>query len=423
MSFSLSYFNYLLLCYSNVTKMTIILRKKKIHSSNWKLDKDLKVIDTIRKSLKERDDLNSKEAYRDKSAEFNVIRDKKYLIGYSYYLDISKPKRHAEYLNIHIYNKGPKKDSPARRKEKQRIAESVFAQRQIESISSGTAYTPTHLKDLNFFDFAQNFIDTYQKKDKRMITSATKKFRSYWNGDNLRIDEVTPDVMQGFKTYLENDPALSGESGSNYWTRFKKILKSAKIKGLIKSMPTEDIRYSNPNKGDTIKKDVLTINEIRLLANTKCGNEAVKRAFLFCCFTGLGLAEIRVLKWKNIREGRLIINRQKTGSRIDNFLKEETLELLGDRGDSDSFIFPLQKISHVAYNKNLRNWAKRAKIDKHLSSYVGRHTYSVLLLMNGANIKSVADALGHSGLKNVTKYLNHVDRLKDEAINNLPSFK
>ena len=43
--------------------------------------------------------------------------------------------------------------------------------------------------------------------------------------------------------------------------------------------------------------------------------------------------------------------------------------------------------------------------------------------MNGANLKSVADAMGHSTTKNTLKYLNHVERLKDEATSNLPDIE
>ena len=42
---------------------------------------------------------------------------------------------------------------------------------------------------------------------------------------------------------------------------------------------------------------------------------------------------------------------------------------------------------------------------------------------NGANIKTVANLLGHSGLKHTEKYTRAVDNLKSEAINSLPELK
>jgi site-specific recombinase XerD len=42
----------------------------------------------------------------------------------------------------------------------------------------------------------------------------------------------------------------------------------------------------------------------------------------------------------------------------------------------------------------------------------------VNILNNGANIKTVASLLGHSGLKHTEKYTRAVDSLKEAAINN-----
>jgi site-specific recombinase XerD len=76
-------------------------------------------------------------------------------------------------------------------------------------------------------------------------------------------------------------------------------------------------------------------------------------------------------------------------------------------------------ISDNGINKCLRNWVKRAKIDKHITYYCSRHNFAVQLLSYSANLKTVADALGHSDTRNTIKYLNYIDNLKDEAVDNL----
>ena len=55
--------------------------------------------------------------------------------------------------------------------------------------------------------------------------------------------------------------------------------------------------------------------------------------------------------------------------------------------------------------------------------HVARHSFAVNILNNGANIKTVASLLGHSGLKHTEKYTRAVDKLKEEAINSLPELK
>jgi site-specific recombinase XerD len=41
------------------------------------------------------------------------------------------------------------------------------------------------------------------------------------------------------------------------------------------------------------------------------------------------------------------------------------------------------------------------------------------ILTNGANVKTVASLLGHSGLQYVEKYTRAIDELKEKAINSL----
>ena len=333
-----------------------------------------------------------------------------------YYLDIYHNKeRSYQFLDIKIA------PGDIKRSEKKRLAENIRANRELELISLGTSYQPEHLKDLNFNVFAENFITNYQYKDIRIVASAITKFIEATENNKLKISQITPSVMEVYKNYLIHDAGLSGETAHNYFTRFKKVLRSAKIKGYIKSMPTDDIRFTNPNKEDNLKKEVLIAEELQLLANAHCGNNEVKRAFLFCCYTSLGMAEIRNLKWKHIKNERLETKRVKTGGLINNRLNMVAIELLGQRKESDDYIFNLQIISDNAVNKNLKHWVKRAKIDKHLTFYCARHTFACLMLMNGANLKTVADAMGHSSTKSTLKYLNHVQKLQDSAIDNLPS--
>ncbi|SHF95142.1 Site-specific recombinase XerD [Salegentibacter echinorum] len=353
------------------------------------------------------------------------LREKKIKNGKSFYLDIHQKgkKRTYKFLGIKVITKGPKKDSPNKRKEKIRIAEERAAQEQINLISKGTSYTPDHLREISFEDFSNDFLKNYRKRDHRMITSAVKKFKEMINYRNLHVSDITPELMEQYMEFLLSSDKLSGETPHNYFTRFKKMLKAAKIKGLISEMPTADIVFKNPNKEDNLKKEILEIDELRILSKTRCGNPDVKRAFLFCCYTGLGLAEVNDLKWSEIKKGRLVTRRKKTGSAINNQLSTAAVRLLGEPGKKDENVFQVNKISYNAVNKNLKYWLKRADIDKNITFYCARHSFACLLLMNGANLKSVADAMGHASTKTTLKYLNHVERLKDEAVSNLPDIE
>ena len=70
--------------------------------------------------------------------------------------------------------------------------------------------------------------------------------------------------------------------------------------------------------------------------------------------------------------------------------------------------------------KHIKRRTNAAGITRHISFYCGRHTFATQLLINGANLKTVADCLGHVNTNHTVKYVNYVDCLKSEAIRNLP---
>jgi integrase len=104
-------------------------------------------------------------------------------------------------------------------------------------------------------------------------------------------------------------------------------------------------------------------------------------------------------------------------------LNQTALAIIGMPGRKNDFIFNVQNISINGLNKTIGYWVQRAEINKHITFYCARHTFACLLLMNGANLKTVADAMGHSSTKSTLKYLNFINKLQDEAIDNLPALE
>lgn len=251
------------------------------------------------------------------------------------------------------------------------------------------------------------------------MIGALNKFRLFIGKNRINIIDINPSICEGFKNYLINKSGLSGETPYGYWKQFKAVIKKAILEDIIIKNPCDNIRFKKVNGSKQLKKNILTKDEIQKIALTYCGNDDVKKAFLFACFTGLGLAEIRKLKWGAINNNKIKIYREKTGEQIINDLPSTALKIIGKPKPSKEYIF--NKLpSDTSVNKTLQNWIKRANIDKKITFYCGRHTFATQLLINGANLKTVADCLGHTTTQNTVKYLNYVDSLKKGAINSLP---
>lgn len=307
------------------------------------------------------------------------------------------------------------------KKEKKELAEITRDKRALEISSQEYGVIPKHKKKVDFIEYFQRYIDNCTKADKRIFRYSLEKFKTFYTSSKLPSNKLNHNLIKGYKDYLESSQSgLTGETPYDYFQRFKRVLKQAYKDGLVSIKLIEEAsELSIKRRNNQLKKEILTSNELTELKNTYCGNEEVKKAFLFACFTGLGEAEIRKLTWSRILpENKIKLFREKSGEQVINNLHNSALGLLGDRGGAEKPVFNLP--SNVAVSKNLKNWIKKAEIEKSISFYCARHSFACMLLINGANLKTVADCLGHSDTKHTLKYLNYVNELKDEAINNLP---
>jgi len=310
-------------------------------------------------------------------------------------------------------------------KEKKKLAEAIRAERELEVLAKGTKYVPRHKKKIALLDYFDYYIENYDKKDIRMMEGVVSKFRLFLPDKKILITDLTESHFLKFIDYLNNKCGFNGETPHSYWKRFKKIILQANRDGYIDDIAYKNVRFKK--KGDysetKLTKQVLTEEEITVLQETYCGNAEIKKAFMFACYSGLGLAECKVLKWNNIINDRIIINREKTGTEINLALSQAALGFIGKRQEPQGLVFDLKHegkfISEVSINKTLNNWLKKAEIDKKISFYCGRHTFATRLLIKGANLKTVSDALAHKTTANTIKYLNYVNSLKDEATSNL----
>ena len=147
-----------------------------------------------------------------------------------------------------------------------------------------------------------------------------------------------------------------------------------------------------------------------------------------CLYCGLRFCDVKDLTFANVDYSNKLLKfeQNKTKGHSANSgvvipLTDNLLKLIGEptaEQTKESLIFPLP--SYESCSKSLRRWVKRAGIDKHISWHCARHSFATNILINGANIKTVASLLGHSGLKHTEKYVRAVDKLKEEAICSLP---
>lgn len=317
-------------------------------------------------------------------------------------------------------------------KETLELAKKIRYEREQQFLENKEGYRLKKDKGVNFLDFCQSYADEYTKKDIRMITIAISRFKDFLSKyhplmkDYIKPDAVTHEMMVKFAEYLQTRSV--GEGAKSILQRFKKVVRSAVDQGIMAKDPCKGVVCVVDDQ--VLKKDVLSQEEIRKLMDThyQFEKENVRNAFIFCLYTGMRFCDVKDLRYSNIDYANKLLRFEQDKTKghsayswVTIPLNDGLIQLVGRPKEGEtknSLIFNLP--SYESCCKSVRRWVKRAGIDKHISWHCARHSFAVNILNNGANIKTVASLLGHSGLKHTEKYTRAVDKLKEDAINSLP---
>lgn len=214
---------------------------------------------------------------------------------------------------------------------------------------------------------------------------------------------------------------VSARTADTYCQTFRTMLNEAVREGLITRNPWNLLETVEKIKKSESKREYLTIDEIKSMANAPCQNILVKKAYMFSCFTGLRISDVKSLKWSNITydngQAYVSIVMQKTTKPLYIPLSKQALKWLPEKSDnnSDSLVFAgLVNFGNI--NENIKSWANAAGISKHLSYHTSRHTFATMMLTLGADIYTVSKLLGHSSVRHTQIYARIIDRKKDEAV-------
>lgn len=359
-----------------------------------------------------------------------------YQMVYSEKLDrqITRKDRKREYLSLYLWQAPRTPLERQQNKEILELAKKIRFERGQELLESVEGYRLKRKRDINFLDYFQAYIDKYTKKDIRMMNIALNRFKDFLKDTpeytkylkGIKPEQMDKDMMVAFTEYLQSRSV--GEGARSIYQRFKKVIHYA---------IEHEVMAKDPCKGVVIKidenilrKEVLSQEEIKTLIATHYDNENpnIRRAFIMSLYCGLRFCDVKDLTFANVDYSNKLLkfeqNKTKGHSASSGViipLNDGILSLIGQPKEGegkDTPIFPLP--SHTMCLKALRRWVKRAGIDKHITWHCGRHSFAVNILNNGANIKTVASLLGHSGLRHTEKYTRAIDKLKEDAINSLP---
>ena len=307
--------------------------------------------------------------------------------------------------------------SPVDRENNKKIlqqAEAIRATREAELEANSYSMVTDAGKKTDVVIWMQSYVNCYTLKDKRNMQGVLNRFSDYLieeNKQGLTFGNLNALLIEDFIDYLENKS--KGEGAASYYRRFKKMLKQAFRKNLMKDNILDYVERKV--KGKAGKKDILTLEELKKLAATTTESSEVKRAFLFSCVTGLRWCDIKALTWQSIDldTKQMSVKQSKTGEVVATPLNSTAIKLLGEAKEVTDTVFVLPTANGA--NKTVKAWVNRAKINKAITWHNARHSFGTNLIFNDVDVLTASKLLGHTSMKHTQRYVDTAAEMKQKA--------
>ena len=354
------------------------------------------------------------------------------------YLDLyHNGKREYEYLKLYLIPEKSRADKETNKKTMQ-LAEAIRAKRIVDYQNGKFGFhQPEH--NIRFFDYYKAMCEKRKGAPESRGNwgnwySCYKHLKIYEKNEDITFDDITPEWVQGFKDYLENDAKawspryereleyhkLSRNSKLSYFNKLRACIHQALADGVISDNP---LRGVDNFKAEESKRMYLTIDEIKAITAADCPAPGVKRAFLFSCLTGLRRSDIMKMTWSEVhKQGeytRIIFKQKKTSGQEYIDITPQAAELLGERRNPTDLVFN-DFLTASATNHAIKVWMLRAGITKEITFHCARHTFAVMMLDIGTDIYTVSKLLGHRELSTTQIYAKVLDKTKQAAVMNIP---
>jgi integrase/recombinase XerD len=268
---------------------------------------------------------------------------------------------------------------------------------------------------------------------------------------NVAFADVTVDYLNEYEKWMLKQNYSKTTIGI-YVRSLRAIFNEAIEDGLIKrdKYPFGRRRYQIPTSRNV--KKALTLDDVSKIYYYQpvCQQEQWAKDFWLFSYLGNGInpKDIACLKYKNIEGDYFIFERAKTEKAtrsdpkpISVFITDDMRAIIDRWANKDkisnNYVFPILESNITAlrqyelielFIRSINDWLvkirKKLRIEKRLTTYVARHTFSTVLKRSGVSTEFIQESLGHTNILTTEKYLDSFEKdVKREYVGNLTAFK
>jgi site-specific recombinase XerD len=302
----------------------------------------------------------------------------------------------------------------------------------------------------DFFSFAEKYVDSFKNKGKIGSYKRTKytieKLKEYHGNQKLQFKEITVAFLKNYEAYLSGTLNNKINTIQANFKVIRTILNNAVNEDIIKRDKNPFYKFkiqSEPtNRSYLTEQELANMDNLDLVEDSNLFHH--RNMYVFSSYVGgLRVSDILTLKWENFDGSHITIKILKTGSTVSikvpqrgleilTYYKEKTFKNKNGVESASNFVFPILSddyyslsptLAHnalssaTAYiNKNLKEIAKMAKIEKTISYHTSRNTFGTRALRKGMRIEYVSKLMGHATIKETQVYAKIVNEELDKAM-------
>lgn len=282
-----------------------------------------------------------------------------------------------------------------------------------------------------------------------------------YGGASLTLNELTPGWLHAYEAALIARRLL-WNSISTYMRMLRAMYNCAVDRGLVPYIPHQfkgvftgrqvnhqraleacemrkllltDEEESVEETAEVAEKDAETLNETEAFDEKA---EAAASAFsrhdlkwaracmeLMLRFHGLSFVDLAHLRKSDLRDGRIVIRRHKTGMPLSIEVAPEAMKLLCRYAHPDPaspFLLDIldghlagigayKDYQHILrlFNLRLSQLSRRQGVHRRVSSYCARHTWAAVAKSCGIPVEVISEGLGHASISTTQGYLKQFE--------------
>lgn len=262
--------------------------------------------------------------------------------------------------------------------------------KEIKELFTGNTLKSKH----NFFDFADAYLEEIKFKKKDSTIEANRRFvrnlALYLGNRELKFEDVTSDFLLKYEKYLRSK--VSNNYVAAMFKDFRMFFNAARKRKITDHYPFANYEkpvYEAPVKDCLNKKEIMQwIKYCFEVENNVLKQTAVY--FMLGISTGMRNSDWFKFNWQeHIKDGWILLRAKKNGQWVSmpvNSLLKKILPLIKQ--------YPLT-IEEPTINEKLKEIATDLKINKHITTHTGRHTFAVTVCAeNGISCETCAEFMG-----------------------------